>query len=101
MFTGFINAIQLMSKEVMNIGGLVDINLERGILILQDSELITVGLIASKSSKLLRDTLVNFSDDFEQQFERQLKQKISDRSQYDPAYLLIDKYTFTSKKSIP
>ncbi|MFX1337932.1 MAG: hypothetical protein ACFFDK_04930 [Promethearchaeota archaeon] len=92
IFTGFINAVQLMSEEVMNIGGLVDINLEEGILILHESPLITVGLVSSKSSKLLRDTLVNFSKDFEELFERQLKQKINDKSIYEPAYLLIDKY---------
>ncbi|TFG21754.1 MAG: hypothetical protein EU532_14945 [Promethearchaeota archaeon] len=92
MFTGFINAVQFMSEEVMNIGGLVDINLKQGMLILHESKTITVGLVTSKSSKLLRDTLVNFSEDFEQQFERQLKQKINDKSEYDPAYLLIDKH---------
>jgi len=92
MFTGFINAVQVMSEEVMNKGGLVDINLEEGMLIIHESIAITVGLVTSKSSKLLRDTLVNFSEDFEQQFERQLKQKINDKSIYEPAYLLIDKY---------
>ncbi|MFX1337933.1 MAG: hypothetical protein ACFFDK_04935, partial [Promethearchaeota archaeon] len=85
MFTGFINAVQVMSEEVMNIGDLVDINLEEGMLIIHESKAITVGLVTSKSSKLLRDTLVNFSEDFEQQFERQLKQKINDRSVYEPA----------------
>ena len=92
MFTGFINAVQVMSEEVMNIGGLVDINLEEGILILHESKSITVGLVSSKSSKLLRDTLLNFSKDFEQQFERELKQKIRDTSKYETAYLLIDKH---------
>ena len=92
MFTGFINAVQVMSKEVMNIGGLVDIDLEKGILILRDSESITVGLVASKSSKLLRETLINFTADFEQKFERELKKSIRDMTVYEPAYLLIDKY---------
>ena len=92
MFTGFINAVQLMSKEVMHIGGLVDINLEKGILILYETKRITVGLVASKSSKLIRDILVNFSDEFEQKFERELKKSIKDMTKYEPAYLLIDKY---------
>jgi hypothetical protein len=92
MFTGFINAVQIMSEEVMDIGGLVDINLEKGILILHESKLITVGLVASKSSKLLKDALVNFSIDFEQQFKRLLKKKIKDKTEYESAYLLIDKH---------
>ena len=92
IFTGFINTVQVMSEEVMNIGGLIDINLEEGILILHESHLITVGLVASKSSKLLKDALLGFTRDFELQFERQLKQKIKDTSEYDPAYLLIEKY---------
>ena len=75
IFTGFINAVQLMSEEVMNIGGLLDINLREGILILHESQYISVGLVASKSSKLLRDALVNFSKDFETKFKRQLKKK--------------------------
>jgi len=92
MFSGFINAVQVMSEEVINAGGLIDINLEKGILILRESKLITVGLVASKSSKLLRQTLLNFSAEFEQQFERELKKSIKDMTVYEPAYLLIDKY---------
>jgi len=91
-FTGFINAVQLMSEEVMNYGGLVDINLEKGILILHESELITVGIVASKSSKMLREILINFTSDFEQQFERELKKSNTDMATYETAYLLIDKY---------
>ena len=92
MFTGFINAVQVMSKDVMNRGGLIDINLEEGILILHESRLITVGLVASKSSNLLKDALLGFTRDFELQFERQLKQKSKNISDYGPAYLLIEKY---------
>ncbi|MBD3197592.1 MAG: hypothetical protein GF317_21235, partial [Candidatus Lokiarchaeota archaeon] len=58
LFSGFINAVQHMSNEIMDIGGLLDINLERGILILHHSKYITVGLVATKSSKLLRDSLM-------------------------------------------
>jgi len=65
IFTGFLNAVQLMSEEVMHIGGLLDINLEEGILILKESKNITVGLVASKSSKLLRGSLIKFTNDFE------------------------------------
>ena len=92
VFTGFINAVQLMSEEVLSIGGVVDIHLEEGILTLYKSELITVGLVASKSSKLLKESLVNFSNDFQKMFERELKKSVKDMVEYDAAYELIEKY---------
>lgn len=92
IFTGFVNAVQLMSEEVMNVGGLLDINLEKGILILNESKLITVGLVASKTSKLLRECVVQFTQDFEQKFERELKKSVKDISQYVGAFELIEKY---------
>lgn len=92
MFTGFINAVQLMSEEVMNIGGLLDINLQKGILILHDSELITVGLVSSKFSQLLKDSIINFTSDFEQMFKKQLIESCNEPEKYETAYLLIDKH---------
>ncbi|MFX1278966.1 MAG: hypothetical protein ACFFA3_06075, partial [Promethearchaeota archaeon] len=92
IFTGFLNAVQLMSTEVMHIGGLLDINLEGGILVLKESERITVGLVASKSSKLLRDSVVNFTKGFELKFDKELKASIQDLKAYNSAYELIEKY---------
>lgn len=92
VFMGFINAVQLMSEEVIHLGGLLDINLTEGMLILYESEYITVGLVSSKSSKLLRDSLVNFSDDFEMKFQRELKKNTKDREEYETAHELIEKY---------
>ena len=92
IFAGFTNAVQLMSEEVMQIGGLLDINLQEGILIVYNSKFITVGLVASKSSKLLRDCVRNFALDFEEQFEYLLKTSSKDIKNYDPAYNLIDRH---------
>jgi len=92
IFTGFTNAVQLMSEEVMQIGGLLDINLQEGILIVYNSKFITVGLVSSKSSKLLRDCVRNFTHDFEEQFEYLLKTSIKDMKKYEPGYNLIDKH---------
>ena len=92
IFTGFINAIQLMSEEIMNIGGLLDIQLKEGILILHESENITVGLITSKSSKLLRSSVANFTHDFEKKFEKNLKEGNKDMREYESAQELIEKY---------
>ena len=92
VFTGFINAIQLMSEEIMNIGGLLDIQLKDGILILHESENITVGLITSKSSKLLRSSVANFTLDFENKFEKTLKEGNKDMITYESAQELIEKH---------
>ncbi|MFX1275304.1 MAG: hypothetical protein ACFFAT_09720 [Promethearchaeota archaeon] len=92
IFTGFLNAIQIMSEEVMNIGGIVDINLNEGIVFINRSEYIIVGLVASKASKLLRDCVVNFSNDFENKFKRLLKKSCTDKEKYRSAYELINKY---------
>jgi len=99
IFTGFINAVQLMSQEVMNIGGLLSIDLAEGILILKESDYITVGLVSSKSSKLLKDSLIGFSKDFEEKFQRKLKKSIIDKKEYEETYELIEKYfsNFPSK----
>lgn len=92
IFPGFLNAVQLMSEEVINMGGLLDIKLEEGILTLYESELISVGLVASKYSKLLRECVVQFTRDFEQKFERELKKQVKDIAQYEGAFELIEKY---------
>jgi hypothetical protein len=92
IFSGFLNAVQLMSEEVMNIGGLLDVNLAKGILTLYESDKITVGLVASKSSKLLRASVKNFSIDFENLFKLELEQSIREPSRYNAAYGLIDKH---------
>ena len=92
IFTGFINAIQLMSEEIMNMGGLLDIQLDDGILIIHESENITVGLITSKSSKLLRYSVTNFTCDFENKFEKILKEGNKDMREYESTHELIEKY---------
>ncbi len=92
IFTGFLNAVQLMSEEVMHIGGLLDIHLEEGILILKESNRITVGLVSSKSSKLLRGSVIKFTEDFEKKFDRELKRSETEMSHYEEAFELIEKY---------
>ena len=92
LFTGFINSVQIMSEEVMKVGGLLDINLSEGILILHELDYITVGLVSSKSSRLLKDSLINFSREFEKKFQRELKQLDRDKKSYISGYELIDKY---------
>jgi len=92
MFTGFINAVQLMSEEVIKMGGLLDVNLKEGILIIHESERITVGLATSKTSKLLRDSVSKFTFDFENKFQKQLKESCRDMKEYETAHELIEKH---------
>ena len=92
VFTGFLNAIQLMSDEVINLGGLLDIDLKEGNLMIHESQYISVGLVSSKTSKFLRNNLSHFIDDFEKLFEQNLIKEIKDPKKYEAAYLLIDKY---------
>lgn len=92
IFAGFVNAVQLMSEEVVNMGGLLDIKLEEGILTLYESELISVGLVSSKSSKLLRECVVGFSKEFQIKFEKELKDSCINQEKYESAYDLIEKY---------
>jgi hypothetical protein len=92
VFTGFLNAIQLMSNEVVNLGGVLDIDLKEGILMIHESEYVSVGLVSTKSSKFLRNSLTSFIEDFERIFEQNLKAGKTEPSEYDSAHLLIDKY---------
>ncbi|MBN1216032.1 MAG: hypothetical protein JXA99_11415 [Candidatus Lokiarchaeota archaeon] len=92
IFTGFLNAIEFMSEEMMKMGGLIEVNLQKGILTLIRTNYITVGLIASKVSKLLKKNLVEFSIDFEQKFKRLLKKSCIDITEYSSAYKLIKKH---------
>ncbi len=99
LFTGFLNSVQIMSEEVMKVGGLLDINLKEGVLLLNELDYITVGIVTSKSSGLLKDSLMKFSADFENKFQRELKKSIRDKEVYASAYELIEKYfsNFPSK----
>jgi len=92
VFTGFINAVQLMSEEIIRMGGLLDINVQEGIVIMHESEQVTVGLVSSKSSKAVRESLVNFTKDFEAMFQKQLKAKNISMKDYEATYALIDKH---------
>jgi hypothetical protein len=92
IFTGFLNAIQIMSEEVIKMGGLLEIKSEDRILTLNKSELISVSLVASKHSKLLQECVLQFTQDFEHIFKRELKKQVADITQYEGAFGLIEKY---------
>ena len=76
----------------MHVGGILDINLNEEILIVTRNKYITVGLLASKASKLLRDCVNNFTNDFENKFKSLLEKSCIDMNEYKLACEFIDKY---------
>ncbi|MBY9006974.1 MAG: hypothetical protein KGD63_09455 [Candidatus Lokiarchaeota archaeon] len=92
LFTGFLNAIELMSEELMKLGGLIEIDLQNGNLTLIRTNYIIVGLVASKVSKLLKNSLIEFTSDFDKKFERVLKKSSIDINEYRSAFKLIKKH---------
>ncbi len=92
VFAGFMNAVQLMSEEFVGRGRVLDIQLEEGVILVHESEYITVGLVTSKSSKIVRSALTGFTNDFEETFLKQLKVKNTNMEEYETAYQLIKRY---------
>ncbi len=107
IFAGFLNALKIMSERVMKIGEPFEINLQKGTLIIQNSDLITVGLIATKSSKLIRKALIKFTSAFQERFHILLLQGIKDPEEYQSAIDLIElffsnfPYSFIKSKHDP
>ncbi|MBN1803007.1 MAG: hypothetical protein JW891_15970 [Candidatus Lokiarchaeota archaeon] len=92
VFAGFLNALKIMSERVMNVGEPFEISLKKGILIIHDSDDITVGLISSKSSKLLQSALVKFTTAFQERFRVLLQKGVTNQKQYESAFELIEQY---------
>lgn len=70
VFSGLLHAISAILNETLHQGNVKEIHLDNGILLLQkctDPNIVVV-LIASKSSKILRVALEQFSNEFNKQF---------------------------------
>jgi hypothetical protein len=91
LFTCVLSATEKMTTEVLLRGGVKSVNLEQGVLILEKSRYIIVGLLASKTSKFLRDCLSDFTEQFEKQFAVELKQGPNELHHFDAASELIYK----------
>jgi hypothetical protein len=92
IFAGFIASIQQMRQEVIKTGGALDINLDRGILLFQESQYVLVGLVVSKSSKFLREQVRQFTIELEEKFEDLLKGHCKDPTKYQSVQSLFEKY---------
>ena len=89
LVAGLLNAVDKMSLEVLGKGNVQEFNLEKGILIFERGNYISVGLLTSNSSKFLRDSLQNFVKDFEKTYLEELKKEYSNFSAFESAYELI------------
>ena len=91
LFTCVLSATERMTTEVLMKGRINSINLEQGVLILEKRTNIIVGLLASKTSKFLKDCLIDFSEQFENRFEAKLTEAPNELHSFDSAMELIDK----------
>jgi hypothetical protein len=94
LVAGLLNAIDKMSINVLERGGVKEMRLEQGILIFQKGKYITTGLLTSKSSRVLRECLLKFTLEFEVVFKKGLEKPPSKLNQFESADELI-KNNFT------
>jgi hypothetical protein len=90
LFTCVLSATERMTTEVLMRGGVNSVNLEQGVLILEKRNNITVGLLASKISKFLRDCISDFAEQFEIRFATELNQAPNELHHFNAATELIE-----------
>lgn len=87
--TASLHGLRNISLNILNMGEIKDINLERAVLITQKSLNVYVGLLTSNGSRMLRDCLKNFTSLFEEQFKEQLTRSVKDYGSFSKANELI------------
>ena len=87
-----LHGLRNLSLNVMGTGEVLDLNLERGVLLIQKTENVIYGLLSTNCSKFLRDSLKNFSIMFEETFEEPLVNKVHDASVFSKTEQLVKKY---------
>lgn len=92
LITGLITALQDMGNEVLDRGMIKEIILEHGSLIFCFGEWINVCLITSKISKSLRESLNNFSSNFEVRFFNEINSQSVIFENFKDADELIDRF---------
>jgi hypothetical protein len=90
--TQFLGALQYAPSQSDSSRGVLEVRFREGVLILHESALIRVGLFVSKASKLLRELLQKFSDQFETKFQKPLSETKTDPAEYEAAHELIAQY---------
>ena len=93
LFSGMIQGINLIVKESVGQGEVRELMVDNGVFIFQRSaehHLIFV-LVASKSSRILRDSLIRFSDEFIQDYSPCLN-NTTNIMQFSGASDMVNKY---------
>ncbi|TXT66914.1 MAG: conserved membrane protein of unknown function [Promethearchaeota archaeon] len=92
LITGFLTALQSFSDEALKKGKISEIILEEGVLILEQSHSIIIGLLTSKTSKLLRTSLDKFFMEFQAKYKNIIEDESRDLLEFESAIELIKKY---------
>ena len=90
--SGLFWAIERCSIEVLKKGGLKYLALDEGFLIFKKSDNIIVGLISSKISKFLGECVEKFTNEFEEEFETDIRNRSNDNYLFSNATKLLEKY---------
>ena len=91
LFSGMLQGISVILKESVNRGNVQEISMDNGIMILQRTQLEKVAcvLVATKSSRTLRDGLQLFAKRFYEQFSEHLGDELINKEYFDPASTLV------------
>ncbi len=90
--TQFLGALQYAPSQTDVSRGVMEVRFKEGVLIFHESAFVRIGLFVSKASKLTRELLQKFSDQFEAQFQKPLTELKTDPAEYEAAHELIRRY---------
>ncbi len=89
---GLLQGFQNISNDLLKHGSIREVRLDTGVLILHKEKTIFVGLLASKSSKFLEESLKNFAEAFVRDLYPAETSRSADRDYYAPASNLIKRF---------
>ena len=84
------HALRNMSLNIIGLGDIMDLKVEKGVLISYRTEHIMVGLVSSHSSKFLRRGIKNFAIEFDNIFHDEFSSNLLDESKFLEAEKLIE-----------
>jgi hypothetical protein len=90
--TPFLGALHYAPSQTDSSRGVMEVRFKEGVLIFHESALIRVGLFVSKASKMLRELLEKFANQFEIKFQKPLSEAKTDPAEYEAAHELIAQY---------
>ncbi len=91
-FSKYLAKLQEFSAELIHSGGVIDLSFQGCQIIASESKYFATILFTSKISRVLRNSLLNFSKKFEEKFNDLLKNSVSDPAKYESANQLLQQY---------